>query len=314
MLTVIDDANSYPPSSTLHLTGVDASIANAIPRTMIRWVKTVSLNPKIRSHFVVTRCPKIKPSEELRVTLEQVQWRIPAAVLSSEFDEQKGSELNSSNSLKFVLRKTHPIAQKERSFGSLYPHNQILITSGDVQWEPYDEEQRQRVLQVYASSLDHVCRPNYDDIILTLMTPGEAVDVTFYLTLSNTEAVSHYGGSPVCAKTLCTPVPRVTIIQPITDIEDVQTAINACPKNVFSQNDSGELQVNNAGRDCTHCMQCVREMKQPGRLRIDDVEDEYQVQVQTRNGIPVPVLVMSALDELIDTCDSYLEDIGKKMK
>ena len=112
MLTIKEQRpNAYPPSCVLHFKGVDVSIANALPRTMIRWVKTVSLNPKVRDHFRVSKCPKIKPSEELRVALEQVQWPISANSIPCEFKD--GDELDASNSLMFVLKKTHPMTQPE---------------------------------------------------------------------------------------------------------------------------------------------------------------------------------------------------------
>lgn len=170
----------------------------------------------------------------------------------------------------------------------MYENDPITITTADIQG-PY--------------------RAAYQDIILTVLSPGESIDVTFYLTLSNTDTVCHYGGSPVIAKTRCYPIPKVTLRSPITDIEDMQAAVQACHKTVFFiQNE--QLAIRNEGVDCTHCMLCVLNVKKnPERIVIADRLNEHLVHVQTRGALTLDTLILSAFDHLIHTCSLYLEQL-----
>ena len=312
------EPGSYPPACTLHLKGVPVSIANAIPRSLIRWVKTVSLNPKIRNHFQVIRCPESRTTEQIRVCLEQIAWRIPSDVLQP-FDEEAG--LTSANSLRFTIRKSHPNPQKDSTWLGIYPTDEIMVLSSDIKWQPYDEAQRSRIEFWYTRHARHhlyfsnspeskgeVCRPNYEDIILTILRPGESIDMTFYLTLSNTVSVDHYGGSPVTAKTQLHPIPRVLLDEksPIVDLEEIDQLIKLCPKKVFSKINENTLVVNNEGKDCSHCMRCQEAFPNPSRIQLSDLVDEHNIRIQTRNGIPLVDLIPRALDHLIETCDLYL--------
>ncbi|AYV86459.1 MAG: hypothetical protein Sylvanvirus1_55 [Sylvanvirus sp.] len=337
LLTVIPFSHkkekpSFLPSLKLRLKNVHRSEANALPRVLVRWVQTVGVcmvtnnTQYAKSHVEFHQSPLEPTSEKLRTHLEQISWRIPSDLLEpfSEF-----STLNALNSLKFVLRKTHIPEDPEdvgRKTPGLYKEG-LIVTTADAIWIPHDQAQRDRVERYYQSHpqfklflsdqqphMNQVCRPDYEDRILATLTPGESIDVTFYLTLCNTTFIKHYGGSPVTARTVLRLKPTVNIVEPITDVEDIELALKLCNKGVFKEekdNETGKsrLAVKNA-QNCTHCMLC-REITRPERIELDDLEDEFDVLVETRNGIPLYPLIRRGFSHLIQVCNSYLEALEK---
>ena len=350
-------------------------------------------------------------------------------------------QLSEYNSLRFVLRKQHlDVGQNNMNVtacgnGSCYssssrprfqginPPGQILVTSADIEWQPWSERQRQlveqwyklrtptfvsrrenllvivdpleqamieiakgvrrelgRAMEIHSDLVQpaksrmglarvQLCRPNYEDVILATLRPGESIDMTFYLTKSNTIHADHYGGSPCTARTVIHRIPRVTLRRPITDLEDISQVLSLCPRRVFgvrqdsadvdpdrfkrsllsslasnlsgvglggqpssatpdqpssaapsqeellakdkqqqeelSSTTSLQLYVKNA-RDCIHCLQCQQIENDPQRIQIEDEEDEFEIVVETRNGIPLYDMIQRGLQHLIRTCDAYL--------
>ena len=306
---------NYLLNARLKLKNVHVSIANAIPRTMVRWVQTVSLNPVHVKHFLVTKCPITEPSEKVRVKIEQIAWRIPPDLLQP-FDPDMG--LNSSNCLKFVLKQSHTDmnADPRQSVPGMHPHDEELVTSSQIAWEPLDTVQESRVRDFYklgqntdyTSRDGRVCRPNFEDAILTVMRPGEHIDITFYLTLSNTELVDHYGGSPVTAHTVLLPIPQVKIVKPIRDVEDIENILNVCPRKVFQKKNSQLTVVNE--RACISCNLCQRLSTDPERIQLYDRDDEYDIQVVTREGMPLEDLMRRTFRHIQDNCSFYLESLA----
>ena len=97
----LPDRASYLPSCRLRLKHVPVCIANAIPRTLVRWVQTVSLNPHQSDHLVVRSGPVIPTTEVIRNSLEQLSWRIPAELVHemNEMGEMSGAPHESQSSI-----------------------------------------------------------------------------------------------------------------------------------------------------------------------------------------------------------------------
>ena len=117
------------------------------------------------------------------------------------------------------------------------------------------------------------------------------------------------------AKTQSWPIPRVELIDSEVnelDIEEMQKLVRICPKKVFAIDEQrNQLTVNRQGIDCTRRL-CQKDVaKEPGKIKIFDVENEFQSPSRYAKRHTLVAFNRTSVSASLHTCSLYLESIAQ---
>jgi DNA-directed RNA polymerase I and III subunit RPAC1 len=256
----------------LDLSGVDASVANAIRRVMISEVPTVAID---KVHL--WQNTGVIQDEILCHRLGLIPIWVPD-VDSVESAKEEGDDFELSGAIKFRLHVKCPMD---------HPKGQNLhVYSKDLKFEPQNKAQLE---------MTSPPRPVHPDILIAKLRPGQEIECELYC-LKGTGKI-HAKWSPVCTASYRL-MPEITIIEPQHG-DAGRHLVELCPKKVFDIED-GQAVVKRA-RDCSACRRCIEEIPQ-GIVELAKVKDYFIFSVESTGCIPAAEMFARALGILKGKC------------
>ena len=257
----------------LDMSGVDASVANAIRRVMISEVPTVAID---KVHL--WQNTGVIQDEILCHRLGLIPIWVPD-IDSVECAQEDGDDFELSGAIKFRLHVKCPMD---------FPKGQNLhLYSKDLKFEAQNKMQQEMVKPP---------RPVHGDILIAKLRPGQEIECELYC-LKGTGKI-HAKWSPVCTASYRL-MPEITILQPQRG-ESGKHLVNLCPKKVFEIEDGNA--VVKRPRDCSACRRCIEEIPQ-GIVELAKVKDYFIFTVESSGCIPAAEIFARAVGILKAKCD-----------
>lgn len=257
------------------ISGIDASIANALRRILLVEIPTVAIET-----VQIYQNTGVIQDEVLAHRLGLIPMSIdPNAIEFRNEDE----DLNEKNSLCFRLnvKCTKDDINQEKGITSK------AIYSKDLVWVPLSDSQRKR----FASSPPSVV---LDDILITKLRPGQSIEAIIYCE-KNIGRV-HAKWSPVCTASYRL-LPEFGFPNgPISGPDALQLRDSICPMKVFDiEEATGNIFPKNQ-RNCTTCRACIE--KFPSQIKLLKDKFHFIFSIETTGSIPPVELVRAAIDIL----------------
>lgn len=255
------------------ISGIDASVANAIRRVMIAEVPTVAIDKVhlwqntgvIQDEILCHRLGLIP------IWVPDIDSVAPAAEGVDDFEMIE--------SIKFKLHVKCP---------SNYPKGQSMhVYSKDLIFQPQTKAQQE--------SKDPP-RPVHPDILIAKLRPNQEIECELYC-LRGTGKI-HAKWSPVCTASYRL-MPDISILKPQTG-KAAKELVALCPKNVFDIED--DAAVVSRPRDCSACRRCIEEIPE-GIVELAKVKDHFLYSVESSGCMPAAEIFIRALDILKFKCD-----------
>lgn len=257
----------------LDLSGVDASVANAIRRVMISEVPTVAID---KVHL--WQNTGIIQDEILCHRLGLIPIWVPD-IDSIEPAKEEGDDYDISGAVKFKLHVKCPAD---------YPKGQNLhVYSKDLKFEPQTKLQQQWAKPP---------QPVHPDILIAKLRPGQEIECELYC-LKGTGKI-HAKWSPVCTASYRL-MPDVTILQEQKGAA-AKHLVELCPKNVFDIEDN--VAVVKRPRDCSACRRCIEEIPS-GIVELAKVKDHFIFSIESSGCMPSAEIFARALGILVSKCE-----------
>jgi DNA-directed RNA polymerase I and III subunit RPAC1 len=257
----------------LDLSGVDASVSNAIRRVMISEVPTVAID---KVHL--WQNTGVIQDEILCHRLGLVPIWVPD-IDSVESAKEEGDDFDIAGAIKFKLHVKCPMD---------YPKGQNLhVYSKDMKFEPQSKAQQ---------DWPQPPRPVHGDILLAKLRPGQEIECELYC-LKGIGRI-HAKWSPVCTASYRL-MPQVTILEEQKG-EAAHKLVDLCPKKVFDIEDN--LAVVKRPRDCSACRRCIEEIPQ-GIVELAKVKDHFIFSVESSGCMPAAEIFARALGILVSKCE-----------
>jgi DNA-directed RNA polymerases I and III subunit RPAC1 len=255
------------------VSGIDASVANAIRRVMISEVPTVAIDKVhlwqntgvIQDEILCHRLGLIP------IWIPDIDSVAPATEGVDDFEMIE--------SIKFKLHVKCP---------SNYPKGQSMhVYSKYLIFQPQTKAQQET---------KDPPRPVHPDILIAKLRPNQEIECELYC-LRGTGKI-HAKWSPVCTASYRL-MPDITILTPQSG-KAAKELVALCPKNVFDIED-GEAVVSRP-RDCSACRRCIEEIPQ-GIVELAKVKDHFLYSVESTGCMPAAEIFIRALDILKWKCD-----------
>lgn len=255
------------------VSGVDASIANAIRRVMISEVPTVAID---KVHL--WQNTGVIQDEILCHRLGLIPIWVPE-IDPIESAKEEGDDFDVSGAIKFKLHVKCPMD---------YPKGQNLhVYSKDLVFEPQSKQQQEMVKAPH---------PVHPDILIAKLRPGQEIECELFC-LKGTGKI-HAKWSPVCTASYRL-MPDITILQQQTG-DAARHLVELCPKNVFDMEDG--VAVVKRPRDCSACRRCIEEIPS-GIVELAKVKDCFLFTVESTGCIPAAEIFARALGILKSKCE-----------
>ncbi len=254
------------------VSGVDASIANAIRRVMIAEVPTVAID---KVHL--WQNTGVIQDEILCHRLGLIPIWVPD-IDSVETAKEEGDDFDVSCAIKFKLHVKCPMN---------YPKGQSMhVYAKDLVFEPQSKVQSEM----------EAPHPVHPDILIAKLRPGQEIECELYC-LKGTGKI-HAKWSPVCTASYRL-MPDISIRIPQKDL-DASKLVELCPKNVFDIEDGHAVVVR--PRDCTACRRCIEEIPE-GIVDLAKVKDCFLFTVESTGCLPAVEIFARALGILKSKCE-----------
>jgi DNA-directed RNA polymerases I and III subunit RPAC1 len=262
------------------VSGVDASIANAIRRVMISEVPTVAID---KVHL--WQNTGVIQDEILCHRLGLIPIWVPD-IDSIESAQEEGDDFDVSCAIKFRLHVKCPMD---------YPKGESMhVYAKDLVFEP----------QSKAYSKENTPRPVHPDILIAKLRPGQEIECELYC-LKGTGKI-HAKWSPVCTASYRL-MPAVSILTPQTGTQ-AKELVALCPKNVFDIEDGSAIVAR--PRDCSACRRCIEEIPE-GIVEIAKVKDHFLFSVESTGCLPAAEIFARALGILKSKCEVARNHLAK---
>ena len=257
----------------LDVSGIDASIANAIRRVMISEVPTVAID---KVHL--WQNTGVIQDEILCHRLGLVPIWVPD-IDSIESAKVESDDFDVSGAIKFKLHVKCP---------ANYPKGQSLhVYSKDLIFEPQNKAQK---------DMSSPPRPVHPDILIAKLRPNQEIECELYC-LKGTGKI-HAKWSPVCTASYRL-MPAVTILQPQVG-QSAKDLVTLCPKNVFDIEDDTAIVAR--PRDCSACRRCIEEIPE-GIVELAKVKDHFIFSIESSGCILPAEIFARALGILMSKCE-----------
>ncbi|CAD6896721.1 unnamed protein product [Tilletia controversa] len=267
------------------LIGVDASIANALRRTLIAEVPTVAIE-----HVYVFNNTSIVQDEVLAHRLGLVPLDIPPHVLNFKGPDDEG---NDTNTVVFYLDATctrNEAAKKgETDPEKLY--NNASVTSSQLSWSPRGGQEE--------DFGGHQLRPVLPDILLAKLRPGQTVNLELHC--EKGIGKDHAKFSPVCPGSYRL-LPKITILPPGIPQELIPKFRKCFPEGVIGvrtneRTGEEEAYVADARKD-TVSREVLRHKEFEGLVKLDRVRDHFLFELES-SGVYAPEALLPAAIEVM---------------
>ena len=230
------------------LVGVDASIANAIRRTLMAEVPTVAIE-----HVYIWNNTSIIQDEVLSHRL----GLIPLAIDPRKLNFKLQDEANDQNTVVFTLKAEC----KKRNTGDATIEGRYVYSSM-LEWDPKGDQAE--------LMSDSPPRPIHPDIVIAKMAPGQAMEMELHC--EKGIGKDHAKFSPVATATYRL-LPLIEILQPIP--EPLIPKLIACfPEGVLERGSKNGVQVANARKD-TVSREVLRHPEFEGLVRLGRIQDHF---------------------------------------
>ena len=257
----------------IDVSGIDASIANAIRRVMISEVPTVAID---KVHL--WQNTGVIQDEILCHRLGLIPIWVPD-IESIDSAKDEGDDFDPSGAIKFKLHVKCP---------SKYPKGKNMhVYSKDLVFDPQTKLQK---------NATEVPRPVHGDILIAKLRPGQEIECELYC-LKGTGKM-HAKWSPVCTASYRL-MPAITIVTPINE-KSAKDLVAICPKNVFDIEDDGFASVKRP-RDCVACRRCIEELPKD-TVELAKVKDYFIFTVESTGCISPAEIFARALGILKAKC------------
>lgn len=264
------------------MSGVDASIANALRRILLSEVPTVAVE-----NVYISVNSSIIQDEVLahRIGL------IPIKVDPRKLDFVSGEEETDKDTLVFH----YDVECKNQYSGELKPNGEKeyvneLALSGALKWLPHGNQ-----LEVFPEGEMPVSV--HSDIVVAKLKPGQRIE--FEAHLRKGVGKDHQKFSPVATASYRL-LPEITYTKPITG-KRAEALVKVCPLGVFDIEDIGgtATAVTARPRDCTMCRECLRVEEWP-EVEVKKVADHFIFSIESSGCLPPEVIFREAVGILKD--------------
>lgn len=257
----------------LDVSGIDASIANAIRRVMIAEVPTVAID---KVHL--WQNTGVIQDEILCHRLGLIPIWVPD-IESIESAKEEGDDFDISGAIKFKLHVKCP---------SNHPKGQNLhVYSKDLIFDPQTKEQR---------AMHIPPRPVHPDILIAKLRPNQEIECELFCLKGSGKI--HAKWNPVCTASYRL-MPLISIPKPVVG-EAAKILVNICPKNVFDIEDGAA--VVKRPRDCVACRRCIEEIPKD-TVELAKVKDHFIFTVESTGCMPAAEIFARALGILKVKCE-----------
>lgn len=231
------------------LVGVDASIANAIRRTLISEVPTVAIE-----HVYIWNNTSIIQDEVLSHRL----GLIPLAVDPRKLSFKMNDEANDQNTVVFNLKAEC----KKRGSGKDASIDGRYVYSSQLEWEPKGDQADMFV--------DAAPKPVNADIVIAKMAPGQAMEMELHC--EKGIGKDHAKFSPVATASYRL-LPLIEILKPLPE-EIIPKFISCFPQGVIERDDNFGVRVADARKD-TVSREVLRYPEFEGYVRLGRIQDHF---------------------------------------
>ncbi|KAH8738516.1 DNA-directed RNA polymerase I [Cryptosporidium ryanae] len=256
------------------ISGIDASVANALRRILLVEVPTVAIET-----VQIYQNNGVIQDEVLAHRLGLIPMLIDPDTIDYRSEDE---ELNEKNSLCFKLNV-------KCSRDDINDENGITskpVFSKDIVWCPLSESQRQKYIENPPKVVN-------EDILITKLRPGQSIEAILHCE-KNIGRV-HAKWSPVCTASYRL-LPFFDFPKgPITGNDAVEFK-NTCPMDVFDiENSTGNIYAKHP-RNCTTCRACIE--KYPDKVKLFKDKFHFIFSIETTGCIPPIKLVKTSIDIL----------------
>lgn len=268
------------------LLGTDAPIANAIRRILISEVPTMAIET-----VLIHDNTSIMHDEMLAHRLGLV----PLAIDPRPFKTWVKGEgrPDGTNSVRFELKAHCKFTNQSMAPShahappkTLYKGSQVL--SRLLRYQP----------QAGSVQLARDPQPVNDDLLLTKLRPGQAIDIECIATKGIGK--EHAKWSPVATASYKM-IPEVTMRREVSG-DDAQELAALCPQKVFDIEDG--VAVVARPRNCSMCRECIRGEERAKNVELTRKRTHFLFEVESTGQLSAPTLVLEALNILIEKCDT----------
>jgi DNA-directed RNA polymerase I and III subunit RPAC1 len=295
------------------LTGVDASIANALRRIMLAEVPTIAIE-----HVYIEMNSSIIHDEVLAHRLGLVPIRVDPELFVERLE---GEEANSANTVVFSLDVTCSSSPEDASTTATVPHPSISTLSSSspsssLSSAPY-------TMPVYSSHLVwcpqgdqeeqfgvNGIRPVHEDILLAKLRPGQSIKLEAHC--QKGVGKDHAKFSPVATASYRL-LPSISVTKKEAapgDDEDSDMGDDKEIEKGFSQFDlvdpASSVGIITRPRECTICREGTRREDWADKIALTRIPDYFIFKVESTGTMPPKEIVKQSLRILKKKCDSFL--------
>ncbi|KAJ1611845.1 RNA polymerase III C5 subunit [Cryptosporidium canis] len=257
------------------ISGIDASIANALRRILLVEIPTVAIET-----VQIYQNNGVIQDEVLAHRLGLIPMLIDPNTIEFRSEDE---DLNEKNSVCFRLnvRCTRDDINHDKGITSK------AIYSKDLVWVPLSDSQKKK----FGSNPPRVVM---DDILITKLRPGQSIEAILYCE-KNIGRV-HAKWSPVCTASYRL-LPEFGFPNgPISGPDAQRLRDKVCPMKVFDiEEATGNVFAKNP-RNCTTCRACIEQF--PNQIKLLKDKFHFIFSIETTGSIPPVELVKTAIDIL----------------
>eukprot|EP01114_Cavostelium_apophysatum_P015220 TRINITY_DN4104_c0_g1_i1.p1 TRINITY_DN4104_c0_g1~~TRINITY_DN4104_c0_g1_i1.p1 ORF type:complete len:353 (-),score=94.65 TRINITY_DN4104_c0_g1_i1:485-1543(-) len=271
--------------------GIDAAIANAIRRVLIAEVPTMAIE-----NVYIANNTGVIMDEILAHRLGLIPIRADPSFFEFKTKEEDYSD---KNCIIFELKvdcKRNPKAAED----SKEPFLNEKVRSANLAWVPQGIQE-----DIFR---DNPIRPVFEDILITKMRPGQAIELNAYC--EKGIGKTHAKWSPV-STAFYRLLPEITFMKPVVG-NDAEELVKICPMNVFDIEDIGGEKVAKVARprNCTMCRECIRPVKYQDKIRLSRVKNHFIFSVESTGAYDAGVLFEEAIKVLIEKIEALEKELS----
>ncbi|WFD44700.1 DNA-directed RNA polymerase core subunit rpc40 [Malassezia psittaci] len=258
------------------LVGVDASIANAVRRSLIAEVPTVAIE-----HVYVWNNTSIIQDEVLSHRLGLIPLAIDPSKLSFKMDE----EANDQNTVVFNLKaECHKSSSAKDA-----PVEGRYVYSSQLEWDPKGDQSE--------SMADKPPAPANPDILIAKMAPGQKMEMELHC--EKGIGKDHAKFSPVATASYRL-LPHIEILQMIPE-PLIPKLISCFPEGVLERGGENGVRVLDPRKD-TVSREVLRHPEFNGMIRLGRVQDHFLFSVESTGVYEPEALLPASIEVLQKKC------------
>lgn len=254
------------------MVGVDASIANAIRRTLIAEVPTVAIE-----HVYIWNNTSIIQDEVLSHRLGLVPLAIDPSRLTFKMDD----EANDQNTVVFNLKTEckKKVGSKDGAVEGRY------VYSSQLEWDPKGDQAETMV--------DAPPKPVNPDIVIAKLAPGQGMEMELHC--EKGIGKDHAKFSPVATASYRL-LPHIEILKLVPE-PLIPKLISCFPEGVLERGGENGVQVADARKD-TVSREVLRHPEFEGMVRLGRIQDHFLFSVESTGVYEPEALVPASIDVL----------------